>query len=247
MSCLDSDTLDDLKEQLDAELDRIILLYSSYVSCIRESVKAKGVCASDLSSDLLTISAFNHTKKQRMLLSAHETELEDAADVNKIFNILAKEYASFVNYGIFRVIANKYEVDHSQEELKYPDHLKDYLERHKVSEFIEINPLLKKYTATSTKLTLKIDIESTARLAKLERLKAVFAKIIGVKSAAMQLLDIKSGCVIVAYLIPTPVAELIFNKYTIFTEEQEVQMQNLSVLWLECNDCRFDFTAKTDR
>lgn len=239
---LDSDTRDDLKEKLDTELDNIIQLYSDYVCYIREAVKRKGVCANDLSSDLLTESAFNHTKQERILLSAHKAELENAADVNKIFNILGYEYASFFNYGIFQIIAKKYGIDRGQEELKYFEHLEDYLQGHNVSQFVEINPLLRKYTADSTKLVLKLDMKLTAQLTKLKKLKTAIAKILGIKNATLKLLDIKRGCVVVTFLIPTPVAELIFNENTVLTEEQEVQFPALSVLWLECNNCKFDFT-----
>ena len=245
---MDSDTLEDLKQLLDVELKNITKLYASYVRCICESLKAKGESLADFRTYLLALSAFNHTEKNRTLLSTHRSELENATDINKIFNILIEEYASFLNYDIFEIIADEYKIiDDEKEELKYPEHLKQYLERHDVAEFVEINPLLKKYTACSTKLVLKIDIESTTKLAKLEKLRTAFANIIGVKRAALQLLDVQHGCIVVTYLIPTPVADLIFHKDTIYTKEQEEQIQNLSVSWLECNGRKFDFIAHSDK
>ena len=131
--------------------------------------------------------------------------------------------------------------------MKYPEHLNAYIKRHKVSEFIEVNPLLKEYTAaTSRELVLKIDIESTSRLAVLANLKAAVAKVLGLKPATLRLLDIKEGCVAATYLIPTPVAKLVFSERTVLTDKQKKQLQALPALRMECNNCvLFDWTEKT--
>lgn len=129
MASLDPDTLEDLRLQLDNELGTIIKQYSSYVNCIRRALQEKGVTARDLCSDLMSLSAFNHTALKRMLLSSHQTELERAADLNAIFNLLLKEYASFLNYEIFQLMVDQYKIDDDREELKYPDHLEAYINR----------------------------------------------------------------------------------------------------------------------
>jgi hypothetical protein len=262
---LDSDTFQDLKQKLSGDVQEIIEQYTSYVSYIRESLQENGVSAKDLCSYLMTMSAFSHSDQKPTLLSAHRHELEKADDLNTIFNLLAAEYASFLSYDIFRTILRKYQkkcnIPDEQEELKYPKLLKAYLENHKVSEFVEINPLLKKYTATSTELVLKFDIKSTSTLAKLTDLKAAVARILGLKSATLRLLDIKEGCVLVSFLLPTPVATFVFHKSAVLTEEQKIQFQALPILRLECNDRvvfesnpatvtdlnikRFDFTDKS--
>lgn len=177
---MDPATLEDLKLQLNSNLTNITQRYSSYVGCIQESLQEKGVTAKDLSSDLLTMHAFSHTH-QLTLLSAHKAELEKAVDLKTIFNLLAAEYASFFDYEIFQLILvkyqKKYHIDTEREELKYPEYLKAYLTRHKVSEFVEINPLSKKNTATSKKLVVKIEIESTSTLmAKIKKLKTFVAQ-----------------------------------------------------------------------
>ena len=121
--------------------------------------------------------------------------------------------------------------------MEYPDHLKAYLEKHKISEFIEINPLLREFTTKSTELVLKIDIEATSRLSKLKRLKTTVAKILGLKSRTLRLLDVNDGCIAATFLLPTLVAELVFTEHTALTDEQSEQLRNLSVLRLECNNC----------
>lgn len=163
---LDCDTRADLSRQLDKELDNITTRYTCYVSCIRESLQEKGVSPKDLYSNLRTMRAFNRTENKRTLLSAHDEQLKKAVDLYDIFNILTSEYASFLDYDIFRFILKKYKIYHGQEELKYPEHLNAYLAKHKISEFVDINPLLKKFSA-STELVLKFDIEATCDLTKL--------------------------------------------------------------------------------
>jgi hypothetical protein len=241
ISSLDEDTLEDLKIQLQSNLTEIHERYTLYVSCIRESLQEKGVRAKDLCSDLMTMPAFSHPEQKLILLSAHKEKLEKAGeqdDLNAIFDLLASEYATFIAYDIFQFILEKYQKKYhggiatGQEELKYPDHLKLYLKKHNASEFAEINPLLKKYSAASTELVLKMDIESTTSLSKIKRLKSHVAKILGLRSRTLRLLDIKDGCIIITFLLPTPVTELIFP----LTEEQVVELKALSVLRLECNN-----------
>jgi hypothetical protein len=240
---LDPDTKADLRRQLNRELRNINMLYTIYVNCIRRSLKEKGVDPKDLCCDLMNFPAFNRSDQSLSLVSAHEAELEKAGDINKIFSILSREYASFLNYHIFDFILTQYQVDMGQDELKYPEHLTAYLKRHYVLEFVNINPLLKKYSA-SKELFLKIDLASTSKLAKVIELRDAIAEILEVRSAAMRLLDIKDGCVVATFLIPTPVAKRVFNKYPFLTKEQQKALSELPILHIECNDYFFDFTAK---
>ena len=242
LGSLDPGTLEDLQHQLNTELQRIIALYSSYVNCTRKSLEATRITAEDFSLDLLSVSAFNHSQQQLTLLSIHEIELRRAVSINAIFRILVTEYASFLNYKIFEHIVKEYELDNGREEFKYPEHLKDYIKKHKISEFTNINPLKKEINANSTKMVLKIDIDSTSRLAKLVKLKSSIAGILRLNPTAIQLYDIKDGCVVATFLIPTPVAKLTFNADTVLTEEQEKKFQALNVLWLKCNE--FIFVGK---
>lgn len=246
LASLDADTLGDLKLQLKSDLLAIMTKYSLYVRCIRQSLKDKGVSAEDLCSDLLTMPATNQAEQDLSLLSSHKAELEKAVSINGIFNFLTTEYASFLDYDIFEFMVETYEIDNGQEKLKYPQHLNDYLNKHKVSEFVEIKKdLLNISTAAASKeLVLKFDIESTSKLAKIVDLKSAVAKSLGLRSATLRLLDIKDGCVVVTFLIPTPVAEIIFSKDTCLTAQQQQEFQAMAVRQLECNDKTFDFTTK---
>ena len=137
----------------------------------------------------------------------------------------------------------KYRIDNGQEELKYAEHLEAYIKRIKISEFIEINPQLKSLTK-SNKIILKIDIESTSEVFQIKTLKSAVADILGIKSAALRLLDIHEGCVVATFMIPSLLAEAIFKKSSVLTEEQLQKFRGLPVLKLQYNDYMFDFTAK---
>lgn len=239
-----SGTLEGLQLQLDRELGNIIRCYTVYQSCIRESLQEKGIPVKDLVSNLLTFSAFNHSEQKRTLLSEHEAELKNTRDLYDVFDLIVKEYTSFMNYELLQFIVENYQLDHGQEELKYPEHLKAYFAKHKISEFIQINPLLEQHSAAATELTLKLDIEHTSRLAKIQDLKKAIAEILGLVPAALRLVDIREGCIVTTFLLPTSVAESVFNKYTILTAKQEEQFRALEVLWLECNNKKFSFAQR---
>ena len=230
--------------KLDDNLQTITSRYSIYVSSIRECLQAKGVRPVDLCSDLMNLTAFNHTRKKRSLLSSHRNELHKATELNGIFDLIAIEYSSFLNYDVFRWIVDRHHLDNGQEEFQYPQHLKAYLNSHKISEFVEINPLLKDFSDASKEMVLKVDIKLTSELAKLEQLRAAVAKILKLKPAALRLLDVEEGCVVVTFLIPSPVAEIIFSKHSVLTVEQVEEFQASKVIWLECNDRTFSFTAE---
>lgn len=70
-----------------------------------------------------------------------------------------------------------------------------------------INPALGKVSEDSEKLVLKFDIDITAELGKAVNLKTTVAKIFGLRASALQLLDIKEGCVEVTFQISKLVAQ----------------------------------------
>ena len=248
IASLDSDTLADLEQQLDDELQHITWRYGCYVSCIRETLEGKGLDVKKFCSDLKTLSAFNHTRQKRQLVSAHETDLNNAVDFVDVVDLLAREYASFLNPEVFEHIISEFKLDTGQENLQYRQHLDAYVRKHTISEFIKINPLLQDFSDTSKEFILKLDIETTSELGKIKRLKGAVAKILGINSAALRLLDIKEGCVVATFLIPTPVAEVVFNRDTVLTQQQKQELESLPVMWMECNGCKFVFgDDKTDQ
>ena len=83
-----------------------------------------------------------------------------------------------------------------------------------------------------------------SRLTSVIDLQLAIGVILDIKFATLQLLDISEGCVVVTFLIPTHIAEIVFNKLTIFTEKQAQMFQAESILTLECNGHTFSFVEK---
>ena len=236
---------EDLEYQLELNLEDIRNLYSSYVSYIYNSIKKINVSVDELCIYLLNLPALDYDKskdeQQYKLLSEARDGLQKASTVKDVFFVLSTECASFLNYGIFHSIQKKYEIVDSRE-LKYPEDLKAYINMHKVSEFVKINPRLAELTAFSETVVLKFDIPMTSKIDKVLNLKKAVAKILRLQPSSLRLLSIKEGCVEATFLIPSDVADFIFKE---ITPRQLEEIQALPVMWLKCGDHKFSFVRKT--
>ena len=245
VSSLDPGIRMDLKQQLEVDFEEIIRQYGSYVNCILTSIQAKGISVNNLRSYLASISAFQSGfyKEECKLLSAVKPELEKASTINEILDLLTWNCASFFNYRIFQFLVDEYDIKDTRNRLKYPEYLKEYVEKHEISEFIAINPALKKVKDESSKrFVLKFDIELTCKVARIDDLLIAVAKILGLRASTLQLLGIEEGCVVVTFLIPSVVADVVFVSNKKFSTEDVEEFRASSVLWLECNGCRYDFS-----
>lgn len=178
------------------------------------------------------------------LLSAKKEKFEKAVDAIDIFIIL-EECTSFMNYHIYEHLISKFQI--ANEELRilsYPQRLWAYVEKHKISEYIQMHPSLKQYSDDTKDLVLVLDIETTCRLSKLLDLREVVAKVMDLDPSSLLLHDIKEHCVIVTFRIPTSVADVIFTgrPSKVFSQEQRGTFRNLLVQQLQCNGYEFDFT-----
>ena len=233
----------DLEFILEKNLKEIVKKYAFYVDSLRAIIEEKGILPEALQSFLLSLPAFSDSCKGKKLslLSDKETELKQCQTITAIFTFLTTKCASFLNYDIFESIVENYKVNKEEnDKLKYHNHLKAYIEKHEVSEFVKINPLLKPKNG-SKELTLKYDIETTCCLAKVDELKKFIADILDLSPSALYIVDIEDGCVIVTFHIPAPIADAIFTPNTVFTSQQEDNFQALSILWLKCNGFTFYF------
>ena len=233
----------DLEQQLAMNLEQVMSRYASYLDCIVTSIRAKGVSVADFRSFLLSLPAFLYGDKYK-LLSGTKAQLEQADTINKIFDVLSCECASFLDYDIFQRVVDEYCIEDSEGKLNYPAHLRRYINRHKISEFIEINPQLEKYSVESTVIILKFDIELTCKLARVVQLQDAVAKILRLKSYALRILDISEGCVMVTFLISVVAARAIFAHDKQFTPKEIEEFQALKVLWLEFDGNTYDFSTQ---
>ena len=241
LSSLNPDVLKDLKFQLRYNLHEIIKCYNSYVTCIRSSIIKQGKTAKELCSFLMGLSAFSHGDKMDTLLC--DCKLDEVVDIHDIFILLLKDYSSFLNYGIFQTLQEQYVTNEGQEELKYPERLRAYIEKHKIEEFVEIKLIFGEMTAISRKMTLRFDIEVTCKLAKVKSLENEIANIMRINPTGLRLRDIKEGCVIVTFLILNTIARVIFagDKHKIFTKKQMENFRTLPIRWLKCDEYSWNF------
>ena len=230
----------DLEYILERNLEEVLVKFASYVDCLRDAVKEKCISLEDFHSFLLKLPAFSKSHEGQMLtlLSEKKSKLKETKTFTETFDFLSTECASFLNYGIFQHIVEKYNIKEDKEELKYNDHLKAYIEKHKISEFVKINHLLLTLLQNkigSTELVLKYDIKTAERLARVTELQKFIARILNLMPSAVEIIDIDKGCVVVTFFIPAPVASAIFTSNTVFTSRERRELQAASVLWLQCN------------
>ena len=242
-SCSNLSSLDpDVKYQLQLRLNEIIQQYNSYVDCIRMSIIKQGVTARSVCTFLMGLSAFSHSEQQYTLLC--DSKLDEAIEIDDIFVLLHKNYASFLNYRIFKTLQKKYVTDEGQEELRYPELLKVYLDKHKFIEFFEVKSVLAKPNSNTQKITLMLDVKSTSRLSRLENLQNGIAQILKINPTGLQILDIEPGSIIVGFLIQNSIANVIFTKEKndVFTQAQIEAFRSLNILWLRYDDYEWNFS-----
>lgn len=233
----------DLKQQLESNLEEILFSFAGYTDCVQVSLEKRNVTVKRLCAYLLGLPAFTSacSSPKLSLLASKKDKLEVASCISDIMIILKTECTSFLNYQIFESLIKNFKLDEGQELLKYPTKLLKYIEMHKVSEFIEIQPVLSDLSDDSKELILVFDFEPTCRLSGLFDLGKAVAKIMGLKQSVLRIHNIKENCVVVTYLIPTLVAESIFISDEIFSEAQKEEFRALSVQRLECNMRTFTF------
>lgn len=200
----------------------------------------------DLCAYVLTLPAFTHNEQQHTLLSSSRDELQRAINVTDIFQLLVNRYASFLNYDIFQMLVERYDLDVGQEQLKYPEHLKIYLETHSIADFIEANPGPYSVTSPSTSIALKVNVPTMCSLSTLIDLRRQLARVFGITPSGLMLVDAKEGCV-VTFEVLGPIGRLIFagDKADVLSQEQVWKLQGLSVQWLKFNDYEWDLSVDT--
>ena len=239
---LDPDTRRDLRRQLNRNFKRIIEKYASFAESLCDAVTDTGVTVKKFRNYILNLSPYGGDyicgDEKPILLDHVKAEIKMADSIIDIFQVLTTECCSFMNVDILQSIMTKYKIDPNSDDLRYIDHLKCYLVNHKISEFIMINPKLDRFKNSDTRI-LKFNTELSSSITKVLDLKSAIANIFGLKSAAaLQLLSIKEGCVVVTFSILSSVAESVFARG--LTAKQEADIRALSVLWLESGDYKLE-------
>ena len=223
ISALDPNVHIDLRYQLTTYRDTITTQFASYVSEVYGRIEAKQI---------------GLNKIKQFLENKLDSDLDEANSLHDIFRLIRKRGKAsfnFLNYRIYESLRDKFIPEERDEAFNYPDYLKDYANKHRLSEFLEINPGLKEIDVTTSNKTLhiKFDIQASDKLINVLELQQSLAPLLEVKPSALQILNIEQGCVIVTFLIPAHVAKVAFQHVREFTPEQ---LLKLSVKWIELGD-----------
>lgn len=237
VTCLMDPVKLNVTQKLRQNYKTIDVKYASYVSCVRKSLKAKKVEPDDLCADLLSLGYF---KSNKMVAN----ELKNAKTINEIFIVLTSKVCSFWDYDIFEFIVSEYDLDESREKLQYSKHFESYIQKHKVSEFVAVNPLLAKHkveSEDSKELALKFDLNIVdCSLDQIDKLKNDVATLLKIESSTLRLISIEEGCMEVTYLIPATQADVIFTREWKTVSERAKSLKDASVVSVTCNNSTFN-------
>ena len=231
----------DLQFLLESNLRNILTAFADYTFCVQQSLQEKNIEVDSICDYLIGFTSNDHSIA--LLSGAKRAKLAEANSISKIFRFLKEECTSFLNYDIFECLIKRFKLDRDQEDLTYPEKLKAYVKKQRISEFIETKPALSKYTSDDTmKLILVLDIDSMCRLDKLLDIAKAVAKILGVLPSTLLIYDIRESCIEVTFLIPKSVAESIFISDEVFSDDQKEKFRQFLVKQLDCNGHSFKFT-----
>ena len=244
---IDPKVLRALDYHLNGLWEMVINHYALFVSHLCTCVKNKGISAEDLRTYVLRLPAFtpgfckqNSSELVVKKKSKVVKKLEKADCINKIFDLIGEEHASFLNCGVFLKIQERFCSDVKCKELNYSDCLKEYLEKLKIEEFYSKYPPLKALKDGDSKIIqLKLDIEHTKKISKIIDIEHAIAAILGIDPLTLRLVDIGKGCVVVTFLIPAFVADIIFAPDRKCTSRQAENFRGVSILWLKCGKYTF--------
>ena len=213
----------DLRYLLKKYHDKITTQFASYVSEIYIRIKSKRI-------DLDQIKHFLENKL--------DSDLEGASSLDDVFRLLrrcSKASLNFLNYRIYESLREKFIPEERDESFNYPDYLKDYANKHRLSEVFKIIPKLKEIDITTSNNTLhiKFDIQVSDKLINVLDLQESLALLLEIMPSDLQIHNIEQGCVMVTFLIPARVAEVTFQHVRKFTPEQ---LSRLSVKWIKLGD-----------
>lgn len=250
--CFSPEILEDLTHQLKCYREQIQTEFAFFVSSIHEKlVTNEAVSVSNLRFFLLHLPALTceDDDEHCKLLYGVKSEFQKVTTVDDIL-LLLNRYTSFLDYHIYLSITAKYKIDIEEEKSEYFKHLKEYVNKHKISDLVNVIPMICKHNHQfddiSKTLVFKMNIKMSCKFAKLITLKSAVAKLLGFHPSALRLISIKRGSVIVTFLIPTFAAEYVFISRKKFTQQEMKQFRALSIVWLEYEGLRFDFSGKDD-
>jgi hypothetical protein len=113
--------------------------------------------------------------------------LEEADTLNMLFDCL-EDHVSFLNYDILQYIQDEFCPDSEDPNLKYTEHLKNFIKRSQISEFSFLPGLTRFHD--SRLLTFLIDCDRISKTAGVIDLKNAMAKVLNLLPGSLRIIDI---------------------------------------------------------
>ena len=219
--------------------------YADYTDCIAHSLVEKKVDINRLKEYSLSL----HPGGDEHNLMPFAGDAFEKLD--NVYSFIGKlrNFTSFLDCHLFEKIVHKFKIDKTQQELKYPEKLQDYIKKHTVSEFMEVHPVLNdpKYVVDTKKLVIVLDVQKvTFQMNQVVDIGQAVAHIMNLDQSQLLIHNIGGGSVTVTFLIPTLIADHIFSGF-IFSQEQIQELQNVSVTMLKCNGYEFDISSPSGK
>ena len=188
---------------------------------------------------LVSKSFFSNSKESDEQRDARE-KLKSAKTIGNILHCVGIYYP-FWEFDLFEKIMIWWDIKKDDDRLKYVDYFKAYALKHKISEFMEINQALKRKYVAPNEIVLKFDASLHESIHKVLGYKESLANILGTRTTLLRLIDVKKGCVVVTYVLPTDIARQMFTKEEWFTISQKEKLKDLSIIWFQYEDKRIYF------
>ena len=254
INSLSEDDRGDLRQLLRANFMMIYKAYGKYTYCISESLDNMKVDIIKLKAYSLTL----HAGCDEHNLVPLSSRVGDAFEkLSNVYDVITKlrDFTSFLECHFFEDIVHHFKIDKTQEDLKYPEKLREYIKKHTVSEFTEIRPeirtVLSKYTDDTKELVIVLDVQQlhACQMSDVMDIGQAVALIMNLKQSQLLIHNIGRGSVVVTFLIPAFVAECIFrgHKDCIFSLEQIEELRKVSVTKLKCNGYEFDLSSPSGK
>jgi hypothetical protein len=188
-----------LKWKLECNLEKLKKCFGDYTLCVHKSIEKKGITVKDLRDYLL-----HHTRDARAILpSTMTTDFVEARTFTAIFLILERaECSSFWNYEIYENLIEYFELDKDRKALRYKEEFEAYIKKHRISELVDLAPVLSELTDNKMKMTIVLDVGLMDMSEKLVVLHKKVGTIMNVPPAKIFIYRIEKGCVVVTFLIP---------------------------------------------
>ena len=170
--------------------------------------------------------------------------VREAKTVRQIIEILSNECASYLHFDIFQLILAKYCTSIDHEDLNYSQNFIAYVDKLKVSEFVEINPQLKNFTdegsmGTGNSITFKVNSDAMAgKFVNILDLQTTIASTVSVWPSQIKILSIQECFATVTFHIPLDMPDV--EKF----KEHAEKFLSLSVQFLECKKYKHDFQER---